>query len=57
MPQWLALGELDGYDEAIKAYDEALQIDPDYAHAWANKGIALEAFLALKRRFLHERNS
>ena len=29
------------YDEAIKAYDEAIRLDPNYAMAWNNKGIAL----------------
>ena len=29
------------YDEAIKAYDKALKINPQYAEAWINKGIAL----------------
>jgi len=35
---------LDGqgmHDEAIKAYDEAIRLDPKYAVAWYNKGIAL----------------
>jgi tetratricopeptide (TPR) repeat protein len=30
------------YDEAIKAYDEAIRLDPGYATAWNNKGIALK---------------
>ena len=29
------------YDEAIKAYDEAIRLDPNYAMAWNNKGDAL----------------
>ena len=29
------------YDEAIKAYDEAIRLDPKYADAWNNKGTAL----------------
>jgi tetratricopeptide (TPR) repeat protein len=29
------------YDEAIKAYDEAIKLDPKYDAAWNNKGIAL----------------
>jgi len=31
------------YDEAIKAFDEAIRLDPKYAEAWNNKGGALEA--------------
>jgi tetratricopeptide (TPR) repeat protein len=37
----LALYNQDKYDEAIKAYDEAIRIYPHYADAWNNKGIAL----------------
>jgi tetratricopeptide (TPR) repeat protein len=29
------------YDEAIKASDEALKIDPQYEYAWISKGTAL----------------
>ena len=29
------------YNEAIKAYDEAIRLDPKHAAAWNNKGIAL----------------
>jgi Flp pilus assembly protein TadD len=29
------------YDEAIKAYNKAIEINPKYAKAWNNKGIAL----------------
>ena len=31
------------YDEAIQAYNKAIEIDPQYAHAWDNKGAALGA--------------
>jgi tetratricopeptide (TPR) repeat protein len=31
------------YDEAILAYDKVIQLIPDYASAWYNKGIALKA--------------
>ena len=31
------------YYEAIKAYDEAIQLDPNDAAAWYNKGVALDA--------------
>jgi len=31
------------YDEAIKAYDEAIRTDPNDAVAWNNKGAVLEA--------------
>jgi Flp pilus assembly protein TadD len=30
------------YNEAIKAYDEAIRLDPNLAEAWNNKGIALK---------------
>ena len=30
------------YDEAIKAYDAAIKLDPNYAAAWNDKGIALD---------------
>ena len=36
-----ALGSLGRYDEATRAYDEAIRIDPEYAEAWFNKGLAL----------------
>jgi len=29
------------YDEAIKAYDEAIGINPKDAESWNNKGLAL----------------
>lgn len=39
----IALADQNEYDEAIKAYDEAIRLDPDDAEAWYHKGIALEA--------------
>ena len=30
-----------GYKEAIRCYDRALELDPEYASAWYNKGTAL----------------
>jgi tetratricopeptide (TPR) repeat protein len=36
-----ALHSLGRYDEAIKAYDEAIRLDPNLAGAWNNKGSAL----------------
>ena len=35
------MGNLGRYDEAIGCYDKALEIKPEYANAWNNKGIAL----------------
>jgi tetratricopeptide (TPR) repeat protein len=32
---------LDKYDEAIQAYNKAIEIDPQYAYAWNNEGFAL----------------
>lgn len=37
-----ALAGLRRYDEAIKAFDEAIELKPDYARAYNNKGIALK---------------
>jgi tetratricopeptide (TPR) repeat protein len=36
-----ALNSQGKYDEAIQAYDKAIQLDPNYAKAWSNKGMAL----------------
>ena len=36
-----ALASQKKYDEAIKAYDEAIKLDPNFAEAWFNKGNAL----------------
>ena len=33
----------DNYDDAIKAYDEAIRLNPKYSKDWCNKGIALSA--------------
>jgi Flp pilus assembly protein TadD len=30
------------YDEAIDAFDKAIEINPEYAGAWNNKGVALK---------------
>jgi tetratricopeptide (TPR) repeat protein len=44
--QWVnegnALYNLKGYEEAIAAYDQAIRLDPNYALAYNNKGLALE---------------
>jgi tetratricopeptide (TPR) repeat protein len=29
------------YDEAVQAYDKAIELDPKYAKAWVNKGLVL----------------
>ena len=35
------IGVIKGHDQAIKCYDEAIRIDPNYADAYYNKGVAL----------------
>jgi tetratricopeptide (TPR) repeat protein len=37
----VALAGQNQYDEAIQAFDHAIQLDPQYAKAWNNKGVAL----------------
>lgn len=37
----LDLNKQGKYDEAIKAYDEAIRLDPNAPDAWYNKGLAL----------------
>jgi tetratricopeptide (TPR) repeat protein len=36
-----ALESMGRYEEAIKAYDEVIRRDPEYAPAWNNKGVSL----------------
>ena len=36
-----ALLQLDWYDEALKCFDEVLEIDPNNAEGWNNRGYAL----------------
>ncbi|TET74627.1 MAG: tetratricopeptide repeat protein, partial [Dehalococcoidia bacterium] len=38
----IALGNLNRLAEALACLDEALLLNPDYAEAWYNKGVALE---------------
>ena len=42
---WLYKGiALDGqgkFDDAIQAYDKAIELDPQYADAWYNRGVGL----------------
>jgi tetratricopeptide (TPR) repeat protein len=39
----IGLAEQGKYDEAIKAFDEAIRLNPSDAMAWNNKGLALYA--------------
>jgi tetratricopeptide (TPR) repeat protein len=39
----VALYKQQNYTDAIKCYDEAIEIDPEYVLAWSNKGDALKA--------------
>ncbi|MFZ3169264.1 MAG: tetratricopeptide repeat protein [Candidatus Methanoperedens sp.] len=36
------LSDLKRYEDAIQAYDETLEINPQYADAWYNKGNAFK---------------
>jgi Flp pilus assembly protein TadD len=38
-----ALDDQCKYDEALTAFDEATQIDPNVIHAWKSKGVTFEA--------------
>lgn len=44
--EWLAKGnefnEEENFAKAIEAYDKAIELDPNYAQAWNNKGLALK---------------
>lgn len=37
----ISLESIERYDEALNAYDHALDMEPDSAHAWSNKGALL----------------
>lgn len=37
-----ALYEQEKYEEAIKCYDRAIEIDPDLAYVWHSKALALD---------------
>jgi tetratricopeptide (TPR) repeat protein len=51
----LILAGAGSYDEAYRAYDKAIQIDPKNAGAWNGEALTLRA-LALSRHDLHEYN-
>ena len=38
----IALFNTGHYAEALRAYDKALELDPDYSSAWFNKSTALD---------------
>jgi tetratricopeptide (TPR) repeat protein len=38
----VVLGKLGRFEDAIKCSDRALEIDPDFAGAWHNRGLALQ---------------
>ena len=38
----LILEQRSKYEEALKLYDDALNVYPDFAEAWYNKGLAYE---------------
>ena len=38
----VALHNLDKYEEAMKAYEEAIKLNPGYVKAWNNKGNSLD---------------
>ncbi len=41
--QSLRSGETGKYNEAVKAYDASIRLDPNDAAVWNNKGMALKA--------------
>jgi tetratricopeptide (TPR) repeat protein len=51
----LILAGAGSYDEAYRAYDKAIQINPNNAGAWDGEALTLRA-LALSRHDLHEYN-
>ncbi len=48
----IALYNLSKYSEAITAYDEAINIDPNYTGTWINKGNALERLYKLEEAII-----
>jgi len=38
----LALAQQEKYNEALQAFDEAIELNPEYAKAWYYKGVALQ---------------
>ncbi len=39
----VALSALGRHEEAIRCFDKAIEIQPEYTTAWKNKGVALQA--------------
>jgi tetratricopeptide (TPR) repeat protein len=38
----IVLGNLGRSDEALKCFDEAIEINPQFAEGWFNKGVVLK---------------
>ncbi len=39
---------------ALKAYEQALTLDPKYVHAWYNKGIVLDKLIVSKTGIVNQ---
>lgn len=50
---WCQLANPAGYENALAWYDQALQLDPNYAIAWAGKADAIAALVWLHAGYYH----